>query len=232
MADRSGFSSMRASARICGASARNLREKISLTWRTQFASLSRDSSIGRMVQPPEPSDSASFVCERLRARLSQAACGRNYICGAAFACQGCELGRQHASMLTSREVSASKQQTGAAARLASRAGVCVRCGRLMIRLVRSHTICISCFNREAEIRRGRNAKGGQPQKWRELLRFGHAEVSLKGRMHQVDLGLCSGPSEAARAVQRRWPGCSLVRYWADADPPAAPECRPIAPVHW
>jgi hypothetical protein len=56
--------------------------------------------------------------------------------------------------------------------------VCVRCRRDgttqgtrligKLRLVRAHSVCVSCFNREKEVLAGRNSKGAKPKKWSGL----------------------------------------------------------------
>lgn len=55
---------------------------------------------------------------------------------------------------------------------------CLRCrrsgqeatSRLLgrMRLVRGHSICVSCYNREREVLQGANAKGAKPKKWSGL----------------------------------------------------------------
>jgi hypothetical protein len=112
--------------------------------------------------------------------LSTAACARNFIeapavmkTGRLRHCVGCAAGRQHAGADAPR--SASTPASSIVYRIA-----CCRCrrdarsegtrliGRL--RLVRDHTICVSCYNREREVLVGANAKGAAPKKWVGLFR--------------------------------------------------------------
>ena len=156
---------------------------------------------------------SQFDCARLRATLSRAACAKNFLAQAAFACQNCTLGQQHAQAL--RPDVKPVQDAGRLDRCTARA--CVRCGRPALRLVRGHTLCVSCFNREREVIHGRNAKGARPQKWRELLHPAHAEIRRAARAPTViDLGWCTGRSEAERVVARRWPGATIIAFWQDA----------------
>ena len=104
-------------------------------------------------------------------------CARNFTdaptaikAGRLAKCIGCEIGRRHAG--------APEPVDEPKTRSLQYRPVCVRCrrdgttqgtrliGRL--RLVRSHTICVSCFNREKEVLAGRNSKGAKPKKWSAL----------------------------------------------------------------
>jgi hypothetical protein len=58
-----------------------------------------------------------------------------------------------------------------------------------MRLVRGHTICVSCYNREREVVHGANSKGGMPRKWAGLHRPRTARVC---RAHTV-VGRCETP---------------------------------------
>jgi len=107
------------------------------------------------------------------------ACARNFrvapqlaTSGRLHRCVGCELGATHAGCAPVRART-----------------VCVRCrrdarsaGTMMgrIRLVRGHTVCVSCYNREREVRRGTNAKGVRPKKWSGLFHARAACVSAQG----------------------------------------------------
>jgi hypothetical protein len=113
--------------------------------------------------------------------LSAQACGCNYQSAPASAklgrltrCLDCPTGAKHAGKSCRRRSSAPAHRSAQVAA----AGACVRCrrdgrsaGSRMVghfRLVRGATLCVSCFNRELEILRGRNAKGAPPKKWRNL----------------------------------------------------------------
>jgi len=69
---------------------------------------------------------------------------------AARLCRGCTIGAEHAG-------------AGSQAAPAVPAGhVCVRCGRSNLRIIASTGICVSCYNREREVRIGRNRRGQPP----------------------------------------------------------------------
>jgi hypothetical protein len=118
-----------------------------------------------------------FECDKY-GTMSVAACARNYDeapaaikRGRLHHCVGCMLGAKHAG----RDAAPMppKPATSIMYRVA-----CVRCrrdgrsegSRLLgrLRLVRDHTICVSCFNREKEVLAGANAKGARPKKWSGL----------------------------------------------------------------
>ena len=42
--------------------------------------------------------------------------------------------------------------------------ICCRCGKVSMRRMIGGRLCLSCYNREVEIRRGRNSKGNAPKK--------------------------------------------------------------------
>lgn len=126
-----------------------------------------------------------FACTRY-GTMSAGSCARNFKdAPAAFqksgrleACVGCRIGSAHASgdrVASSDVVQLIPAKT--ADSLAYRA-FCVRCrrggkdddNRLVgrMRLVRNHTLCMSCYNRGQEVVHDRNAKGAKPKKWRGL----------------------------------------------------------------
>lgn len=105
-----------------------------------------------------------FDCTRLLATVSTAACADRFKrAGTALdwregryaSCARCPIGQHHA-----------KEVDGEAGRPVEviplpdlGAAFCVRCGRNGMRLITSSQICISCFNRAAEAKRGYNARG-------------------------------------------------------------------------
>lgn len=150
-----------------------------------------------------------------------------------MACVGCPTGRQHAQAFSPDGATPDPKRV--ASRWEARALVaCVRCGRDgttagtrlvgRFRLVRSHTLCVSCYNREREFLHGKNAKGAPPVKWNGL-REAHVEIDLHGKRQSHDIGLRSGRPEIERFVARRWPEATIAWVWLDADPPA------VVPAH-
>lgn len=124
-----------------------------------------------------------FACARY-GTMSDASCAKNYEAapqavrsGRLDGCLGCKIGARHAAgaggdgVAAEAVVAAAPPQCGA---------ICVRCRRSgrdagsrlvgRMRLVRGHTICVSCYNREREVVHGANAKGAAPRKWRGLFR--------------------------------------------------------------
>jgi hypothetical protein len=120
-----------------------------------------------------------FACARY-GTMSAGSCSRNYLSaphavksGRLEGCIGCPIGRGHSS--GEDKAAAPIVQPAPAYR-----PVCLRCRRSgrerssrligRMRLVRCHTICVSCYNREREVLQGKNAKGDRPKKWAGLFR--------------------------------------------------------------
>ena len=102
-----------------------------------------------------------FDCQPYRAKLSTKACARRWRsaqqargeAAERFAkCRGCSIGAAHAG---EAEVHYS---------ILFGANICPRCGRGSARRLIGGRRCISCYNREWEFVRGRNAKGTRPIK--------------------------------------------------------------------
>jgi hypothetical protein len=127
-----------------------------------------------------------FECARY-GTMSVTACARNFTeaplsvrQGRLQHCIGCKLGSFHAG------VHDAPVPMPAPTAFVYRAA-CVRCrrdgrtagSRLIgrLRLVRDHTICVSCYNREREVLIGANAKGARPKKWSGLFRCRAAYLS-------------------------------------------------------
>lgn len=121
--------------------------------RTHFAcakinasALSIDTCAGRWKQAKSAGDSVQFM-----------------------ACKGCPIGRCHAGEGDPLKAVRKSGTKRAVVAVTENAGRCCRCGRGGMRLIGSKSkagvglICVSCWNREAEYRRGRNAKGTPPK---------------------------------------------------------------------
>ena len=162
-----------------------------------------------------------FRCEPLHATLMIEACARNYLAKKFPSCAAnCRIGLEHAAL----------QDPALGAQIARKIErkeisptyielPCIRCLRSgmtasrfvgRFRLVRGKTICVSCWNREREVRIGRNAKGARPKKW-STLKATSIEVRKGATVQTVDIGLTQGLLEIFGHVQRRYPGWTLVR---------------------
>jgi len=104
---------------------------------------------------------AFFTCTAYRAKLSTTACASRWRSaqrarGEAtdqFArCRGCPTGAAHAGEAVVHYS------------VLFGANICPRCGRGTGRRLIGGSRCISCYNRELEVRRGRNGKGTAPRK--------------------------------------------------------------------
>lgn len=151
----------------------------------------------------------TFRCEPLRADLSPAACARNQQTGKFLSCRTCPIG-QHHSQACGRQAPAIDER-GQAYQPVQPARPCVRCGVASLRLVRQE-LCVSCYNRQREVKRGCNAKGGPPRRAADRLQPARCLVDRNGNAEIIDLEFCTGRSEAAAIVTRRWPNARLADY--------------------
>ena len=92
-------------------------------------------------------------------------------------CRGCPIGAAHAG-----------QAEATTSRLFAMS-ICARCDSGATRLIRGH-LCVSCYNREREYLKGRNAKGNKPVLHPTLypleIRYrAGAEVKVKAIEHAV-----------------------------------------------
>ncbi len=107
-----------------------------------------------------------FACERIHGTLSTDDCAARHRQALArgedadffTACRHCPIGAQHLEQTGSSDVRDASLPTI----LPDSGGHCLRCGRCEVRIVVSSGLCVSCANRAAEYRRGRNAKGSTP----------------------------------------------------------------------
>ena len=137
-----------------------------------------------------------FTCGAGYGLLSIAACARNFTdapeqvrAGRLQKCIGCSVGACHAGAPKVEEAPKANQSL-------QYRPVCCRCRRDgtkqgtrligKLRLVRAHTVCVSCFNREKEVLAGRNSKGAKPKKWGGLF-FTRAAYIADGKAIVIDL---------------------------------------------
>lgn len=98
-----------------------------------------------------------FRCDKMRATLTVNACAKNWRMadkspdGTPMSCRLCAIGAGHAGEL---DASVSRLKGSQ---------ICSRCHRTSLRIIAGN-LCVSCYNRSAEKRRGYNAKGNPPVK--------------------------------------------------------------------
>jgi hypothetical protein len=83
--------------------------------------------------------------------------------------------------------------------------VCLRCGSGRGRMVFAR-LCMSCYNRESEWKKGRNAKGRQPREYKPLVRFFFTR-SANGHRYSVE---AASVCEAFLIGQKVWGITDLV----------------------
>lgn len=161
-----------------------------------------------------------FTCDRLSCVLTKEACAANYTrTDAPISCKGCPIGVAHAGGQRYRNEPGIHTASELAMGLS-----CVRCeksartnARLIgrMRLVRSATLCVSCFNRQREIEKfragcGGNSKGGVPRKWAHLQEATITIEDAAGKRKTLDIGLRQDYLECARYAERAHPGATLI----------------------
>ena len=128
---------------------------------------------------------AMFTCERMNTRLTVKGCARMFIAAqdpankpkpweSRSACMTCLTGARNAG----RAISPVAEQVQALSK------VCPRCLRPTDRLIHKR-LCVSCYNRQGEVVKGRNAKGGSPRHLLEKLRYVDVAVTVAGQDVEV-----------------------------------------------
>ena len=103
-------------------------------------------------------------------------------------CRQCPIGRRHAGKENDPE-----------AGIAPKAYTCTRCGSQGTRMIPKYRLCVSCYNREREAARGRNAKNKRPVNFKPL-RPRLAGVMIEGQPAWI-LPQCQNETEPmARSV--------------------------------
>jgi hypothetical protein len=90
--------------------------------------------------------------------------------------------------------------------------VCPRCGRGTMRMIGNRR-CVSCYNRERELKAGRNAKGTAPVNLRPLHRVA-VHYSVDGAPHTFET-LAADATEAMVQVLRVTKGRVQFEFRAD-----------------
>ncbi len=147
------------------------------------------------VEIPQLPGRPHFRCDRQSATISVDACRSMWTAGNAAgserctACKGCSIGALHAG-----------QQLANLSPLYG-ARICARCHRGATRLIEGH-LCISCYNRQRELRVGRNAKGVAPIKAAASLARRGLDYVRGTAWARLDLPLAADRIELMVAVLR------------------------------
>jgi hypothetical protein len=105
-------------------------------------------------------DLEMFICARMALRLTRKGCAALWTSArqkppapwdGRAACVGCNVGARNAGQPDVPEIVAAVDAWRR---------VCPRCRRVSLRMIRGR-LCISCYNRDREVRIGHNAKGGR-----------------------------------------------------------------------
>ena len=119
-----------------------------------------------------------FHCRRQNMRLTAGGCSRLWLSAqekenepqaweGRSACVTCPIGATNSGRVVSP----------VAEEVATLKRVCPRCMRVAPRLI-NHRLCVSCYNRQAEADKGKNAKGTRPR--------------LCDRLHEIDVTVVAG----------------------------------------
>lgn len=138
---------------------------------------------------------ATFQCDRLRMRLTTTSCagfwraaqklprdsGRNIV-----NCKGCPVGAANAGQPIAQSRVAWTEADG---------GTCIRCWKTGRKMV-SGRICVSCYNRQLEVVKGRNRKGSRPR--------------LQLHLHTVSMILVEPSAAHTRRIEKVASGTEAV----------------------
>jgi hypothetical protein len=139
-----------------------------------------------------------FRCERHRMTLSTASCAKLWEAAqrqrlnpweSHAACRTCSIGAANAGRPLPVPAAEELRMT------------CNRCRRRAARLIRGR-LCISCYNREQEALKGRNAKGGRPRLC-DILHVEHVAVIEGAVVRQVLHENVVSPVEVMIALAKR-----------------------------
>ena len=168
-----------------------------------------------------------FTCPRLHATLTVESCGSQFLRGLA-SCKGCSVGKLHSA---GRVVKPARAENGVPCSVDPQS--CIRCGRngrdehsdrIIGRFKTVHrcdlhlnggsaktTLCVSCFNRNAERMRGEfgiNSKGKVPRKHNaQVLRETLISYTVGSKAFtDVAISMRSGVPEVKRLLERAFDG--------------------------
>lgn len=116
-------------------------------------------------------------------------------------CAGCPLGAHHASIDGTDKQNSPVPTNLESNRLAGK--VCTRCRKLASRLVGSPKLCMSCYNRQLEFKRGSDRRGKKPK---VTLSPRHLFFPLDGQWVEVKSDLSKDPLELLAQAMKIYPG--------------------------
>lgn len=183
-----------------------------------------------------------FQCVRLNATITPKSCASNHArAECSSVCFRCPIGEHHSATHEPIIASSTKREFGSPARDAGLS--CIRCLRTertatkhigRFRLVKQHTVCVSCANREYEKIKGLNSKGAKPVKWSHLKQATITIETDSGEWKTLDIGLRAGRGECERYVERVHSGCELIEVFIDGEaiPEGTPDEEPNKSRSW
>lgn len=148
-----------------------------------------------------------FACEKLHAQLTPQSCSNHFENSRYIQCVGCPIGEYHTPKVSSN-CSNSRSQNMAPN------PACTRCQKAGRRLVFKKTLCISCANREYEVRKGKNSKGTEPILAQSRLRKVAVTVIHKGTEFTWE-GFAIDEFEVCRTIDRLYFGASISSVFFD-----------------
>jgi len=150
-------------------------------------------------------------CARRKLRLTAPACARFWsasnpvsppVWEGRIACHQCPAGAARAgATLDTSQIARDRL-----------ARVCARCLKTSDRIINGR-LCVSCYNRDREVKIGRNRKGGVPVRTLRKLFACRVVVVESGRIEVIERDKVSGPVELAICRLRR-AKTSIVFGWA------------------
>lgn len=130
-----------------------------------------------------------FDCTELSARLKISTCAARHLSGSFISCTGCIIGSKHAE----KPIIPTLPEK-----------ICARCHKPSVRLIKK-LHCPSCYNRELEVIKGKNAKGAPPVHARKLEDM-IIPLSVDGKLVMAKVKVAD-KMEGDIVVDRKHPGC-------------------------
>jgi hypothetical protein len=152
-------------------------------------------------------------CARRNMRLTDTACARSWI-GANPEVPPVWEGRHVCHLCPAGAARAGAVVDAMAGALAPLLRTCTRCRRPCDRIINTR-LCVSCYNRECEVRKGLNSKGHFPARVARRLHAASVVAIEGGRVEHVHADLSTGVGELLLARTRR-ASRPVIFGWAPA----------------
>lgn len=171
-------------------------------------------------------DIKTFRCSPLRADITPITCKANYLSHKSVSCRSCPVGMIHAGVASARTAidvindPASDRHVRTAVKNSLPCIRCLKSAATNKRLIGGMRLigacwCVSCANRQYEVRKGANSKNAKPVKWAGLRQTVLTIEDKSGKWVTLAPIMTTGRHEAERYVERKHPGHTIVECFFD-----------------